>query len=158
LLGEAPAPILGYDLRLLQRGLKVFEDDKKWSDIKAREELVGGGTCYSLAHLRDAEYRFRIPAIGKYPELEIILLLDPAGERREYEIFFRVFRQSSRVTRIFVESAYVRDPHRNIKQPSPISRRDRVSAKILMGKTAKGSRSFDRLERDREAIRQQKAP
>jgi len=191
----------------------VFEDDKKWSDIKAREELVVDGACYSLTHLQDAEYRFRIPAIGKYPELEIILLvifsshciswgpsrgdeidfsihgedrcvideqgvhrcfdaaryalslhlpgifktfverdclftgrrnwlmvevLDPAGERQEYEIFFRIKKQTGHKLRIFVESAYVRDPHRSIKQPSPISRRDRVSAKILMAKTLRG--------------------
>jgi len=81
----------------------VFEDDKKWSDIKAREELVGGGTCYSLAHLRDAEYRFRIPASGRYPELEIIILVIFGshciswGPSRGEEIDFGAYGEDHRI-------------------------------------------------------------
>jgi len=191
----------------------VFAEDRNWSEVRARKEVVVDGICCSLTHLQDTEYRLRIPASGKYPELAIVLfvifsshciswgpslgeqvdfsvmgedrriideqgihrcfdpiryalslhlprifktfaereclftgrrnwltveVLDAAGKPQEYEIFFRIFRQSSRVLRIFVDSAYVRDPHRSYKQPTPPMRRAKISAKVLMAKTLRG--------------------
>jgi len=68
----------------------------------------------------------------------MVEVLDPAGERREYEIFFRIFRQSNHALHIFVDSAYVRNPQRSRKRPRPVGRHGKVSAKILMAKTLRG--------------------
>jgi len=65
-------------------------------------------------------------------------IIDDAEETQTYEIFFRIKRQSSHTLRIFVESAYVRDSHRSHTRPVPLTRRGKVSAKILMTKTLRG--------------------
>lgn len=67
-----------------------------------------------------------------------IEILDPAGERQEYEVFFSITRQSSGMLRIYVESAYVREPDNPGNRPVHLKRRDKVRAKVLLAKKLRG--------------------
>jgi len=66
--------------------------------------------------------------------------LDTDDGPKEYEVFFHITRQSSQALRIVVGSAYVRDPHRSGNKPTPLTRRGKLSAKVLMAKTLQGER------------------
>ena len=65
-------------------------------------------------------------------------ILDPAGKRLEYEVFFSLTKQSNRMLRIYVESAYVRDPANPGNRPVHLKRRDKVRAKVLLAKKLRG--------------------
>jgi hypothetical protein len=67
-----------------------------------------------------------------------IEILDPSGKRLEYEVFFSLTKQSSRMLRIYVESAYVRDPNDPGNRPVHLKRRDKVRAKVLLAKKLRG--------------------
>ncbi len=67
-----------------------------------------------------------------------IEMLDPSGQRLEYEVFFSLTKQSSRMLRIYVESAYVRDPDNPGNRPTHLKRRDKVRAKVLLAKKLRG--------------------
>jgi len=61
--------------------------------------------------------------------------VDPAGERLEYEFFFRIHRRSGRLLRIYVESAYLRDAVRRDDSPAPLKHRRKMRGKVLLAKT-----------------------
>ena len=67
-----------------------------------------------------------------------IEVLDPSNKRLEYEVFFRLTRQDSKLLRIVVESAYVRDPAKFGNKQVNFNRRDRVRAKVLLAKKLRG--------------------
>jgi hypothetical protein len=67
-----------------------------------------------------------------------IEILDPSGKRLEYEVFFSLTKQSNRMLRIYVESAYVRDPNNPGNRPVHLKRRDKVRAKVLLAKKLRG--------------------
>ncbi|WP_369600456.1 hypothetical protein AAIA72_11460 [Hahella sp. SMD15-11] len=66
-----------------------------------------------------------------------IEVLGPAGEPQEYEVYFRVTKQSRSLLRIYVESAYVRDKGYG-DQKHTKHRRDKVRAKVLLAKKLRG--------------------
>ena len=68
----------------------------------------------------------------------VIEVLGCSGESLEYEVFFSLTRQSSRMLRVYVESAYVRDPDKPGNRPMHIKRRDKVRAKVLLAKKLRG--------------------
>lgn len=61
-----------------------------------------------------------------------------SGEREEYEVFFRVTRQSGKMLRIYVESAYVRDEFASDKRPMKRVKRDKVKGVTLLAKKLRG--------------------
>jgi len=63
-----------------------------------------------------------------------IEILDSSGKRRDYEVFFSITRQSSRMLRIYVESAYVRELNNPGNRPVHLKRRDKIRAKVLLAK------------------------
>lgn len=65
-------------------------------------------------------------------------VLKSNGETEEYEVFFRITRQGSKMLRIYVESAYVREPEKAINKPVHLKRRDKVRAKVLLAKKLRG--------------------
>lgn len=68
-----------------------------------------------------------------------IELFDKEGNPQAYEIFFTVTKQSKKMLRIFVESAYIRDvPPGQEYKPISYKRRDRVRAKVLLAKKLRG--------------------
>ena len=67
-----------------------------------------------------------------------IEILDPSGEHLEYEVFFRITRQSTHMLRVYVESAYVRNSSHLRSRPMPRRRRDKVRAKVLLAKRLRG--------------------
>lgn len=68
----------------------------------------------------------------------IIEVLDPAGKRLEYEVFFSITRQGSGMVRIYVESAYVRGSDNPGNRPVHLKRRDKMRAKVLLAKKLRG--------------------
>jgi hypothetical protein len=64
----------------------------------------------------------------------IIEISDSSGYRQEYEIFFSVTKQSNKLLRIYVESAYVRGNEYPGNRPKKFKRRDKVTAKVLLTK------------------------
>lgn len=67
-----------------------------------------------------------------------IEILGSSGECQEYEVFFSITRQSSYMLRIYVESAYVREPGSSRNKPVHLKRRDKVRAKVLLAKKLRG--------------------
>jgi hypothetical protein len=63
---------------------------------------------------------------------------DSFGNRQEYEIYFNITRQSGRLLRIYVESAYVRTADQVRQKPLHLKRRDRVRGKVLLAKKVRG--------------------
>jgi len=180
-----------------------------WRQIKAAGYMEVDRNRHDLSHLRDAKYRFEVPASGKFPRLSFSVLVQYSshcvswgsshgqeidfgiyggerrivdekgihrcfcdkrhqyslnlpdifesllerwcfftghsnwmtieiigsrGERLEYEVFFSLTKQSSGMLRIYVESAYVRDPELPGNRPLHFRRRDRMRAKLLLAK------------------------
>ncbi len=68
----------------------------------------------------------------------IIEILDPFGNRDEYEIFFNLTRQGNRMLRLYVESAYVRDERSEIRKPANFKHRDKIRASVLLVKKLRG--------------------
>jgi len=110
-------------LGLSERGLKMLKKDRNWSKIRAQEQIIVNGACYSLIHLQDVEYHFRIPSSGKYPELEIILIVRFSshcvswGPRRGEKIDFGIHGEDRRIIdengvhRCFDEARYLLSLH-----------------------------------------------
>lgn len=65
-------------------------------------------------------------------------ILNSNGETEEYEVFFSITRQTSRMLRIYVESAYVRDSENITNKQIHLKRRDKVRAKVLLAKKLRG--------------------
>jgi len=63
---------------------------------------------------------------------------DRFGYSQEYEVYFNITRQSGRLLRIYVESAYVRTEGIAIQKPLHLKRRDRVRGKVLLAKKVRG--------------------
>lgn len=63
--------------------------------------------------------------------IEIVM---PDGQRKEYEVFFNVTRQSTNMLRVYVESAYIRDSEYEGLKPNKAGRRDKVGGKTLLSK------------------------
>jgi len=120
---DSVAAIPCHHLGLLERGLKMLEKDRSWSDIKAQEQIIGNGVSCSLMHLQDVECHFRIPARGKYPELEIILIVIVSrrcvswGPKRGEKIDFSIYGEDRRIIdekgvhRCFDEARYLLSLH-----------------------------------------------
>lgn len=76
---------------------------------------------------------------GEEIELDAVAVrCDWSSETEEYEVFFSITRQSSRMLRIYVESAYVREPEKVTNKPVHLKRRDKVRAKVLLAKKLRG--------------------
>lgn len=67
-----------------------------------------------------------------------IEILGGCGNPLEYEVYFSLTRQSSRMLRIYVESAYVRDRDNPGNRPAHFRHRDKVRAKVLLIKKLRG--------------------
>ena len=65
-------------------------------------------------------------------------LFDEQGKRVEYEIYFRLYRESGRFLRLYVESAYVRQDSNLPQRLMNMGRRDKVKAKTLLSNKLKG--------------------
>ena len=61
-------------------------------------------------------------------------ILDPAGVRHTYEVFFNLRRQSSKFVRVYVESGYVRTADDEIRRPSDFRRQAKMRGKVLLAK------------------------
>lgn len=60
-------------------------------------------------------------------------------KRLDYEIFFSVSQYKERSSlKIYVESAYVRDGNYIDSRPKPKNRKDKIKAKVLLAKKARG--------------------
>lgn len=68
----------------------------------------------------------------------IIEIIDSFGNRDEYEIFFNLTRQGKKMLRLYVESAYVRDEHSEIRKPANFKHRDKIRASVLLMKKLRG--------------------
>ncbi len=64
----------------------------------------------------------------------IVEISSSSGDSQEYEIFFSVTKQSNKLLRIYVESAYVRGNENPGNRPKKFKHRDKVTAKVLLTK------------------------
>ena len=67
-----------------------------------------------------------------------IKILSSDGKRLDYEVFFSLTKQSNRMLRIYVESAYVRDLNNPSNKPAHTKRRDKMRARVLLAKKLRG--------------------
>lgn len=64
--------------------------------------------------------------------------LDTSGDIQSYEVFFSISRKSSKMLRIYVESAYVRRGDNAANFSVQFKHRDKVRAKVLLAKKLRG--------------------
>lgn len=67
-----------------------------------------------------------------------IEIIGSCGNPLEYEVFFSLTKQSRNLLRVYVESAYVRDPDSPGNRPVNFRHRDKVRAKVLLAKKLRG--------------------
>lgn len=65
-------------------------------------------------------------------------IINASGQCEKYEVFFSITRQSRRMLRIYVESAYIREAGYPENKPVNLKRRDKVRAKVLLAKKLRG--------------------
>lgn len=93
--------------------------------IRVVEELAG---CYSVIAQRSDVFLY---GHENWLTFEI---LDSAGVRHTYEVFFNLTRQSSKFVRIYVESGYVRTADDEMRRPSDFRRQAKMRGKVLLAK------------------------
>ena len=69
-----------------------------------------------------------------------IEFVDKNGKKGEYEIFFRLYKETKGFLRVYVESAYVRDDHNLSNKPIHIKRRDKIKGVTLFSKKIRGNK------------------
>lgn len=63
-----------------------------------------------------------------------IEILGPQGTSLVYEVFFNLTRQSSKLLRVYVESAYVRTAGNEIRRPIDFKKKSKIRGKVLLAK------------------------